>query len=186
MPSVSDMAIMVRSMAGDAASKAADKLQPTEDQMSQIDAPAEDNTWHEPPKKPDMSPQKIKEQLKNIRGRASSARQNDGTLEDTAVAVKDEAGLNADQDPGAQVSETQKDAKNKLKEFQSRGQDYLGRKMPKERREQTIWRLKKMIVEIQGHADCMLPLLRRLKLTSRRPRSSRHLVASGRRVRWSW
>ena len=26
--------------------------------------------------------------------------------------------------------------------------------MPKERREQTVWRLKKMIVEIQGHQDC--------------------------------
>jgi hypothetical protein len=25
--------------------------------------------------------------------------------------------------------------------------------MPKERREQTIWRLKKMVIEIQGHSD---------------------------------
>jgi hypothetical protein len=29
-------------------------------------------------------------------------------------------------------------------------------KMPQERREQTIWRLKKMVVEIQGHQDCEL------------------------------
>lgn len=28
--------------------------------------------------------------------------------------------------------------------------------MPKERRDQTIWRLKRMIVEIQGHNDCKL------------------------------
>jgi len=28
-------------------------------------------------------------------------------------------------------------------------------KLPKERREQGIYRLKKMVVEIQGHQDCM-------------------------------
>lgn len=33
--------------------------------------------------------------------------------------------------------------------------NYLSSKMPEERREQTIWRLKKMVVEIQGHPDCM-------------------------------
>ena len=30
----------------------------------------------------------------------------------------------------------------------------MSEKVPKERREQAIWRLKKMIIEIQGHADC--------------------------------
>jgi len=32
--------------------------------------------------------------------------------------------------------------------------EYLSDKIPKERREQTIWRLKKMVIEVQGHADC--------------------------------
>jgi len=45
-------------------------------------------------------------------------------------------------------------AKSKAKEYNARTQDYLKTKMPKERREQTLWRLKKMVVEIQGHADC--------------------------------
>jgi len=31
--------------------------------------------------------------------------------------------------------------------------NYMNNKMPQERRDQTIWRLKKMIVEIQGHSD---------------------------------
>jgi len=44
--------------------------------------------------------------------------------------------------------------KDQAKNYKSRGQDYLKGKMPKERREQTIWRLKKMVVEIQGHQDC--------------------------------
>ncbi len=30
---------------------------------------------------------------------------------------------------------------------------YLKGKMPEERRDQTIWRMKKMVVEIQGHQD---------------------------------
>jgi hypothetical protein len=28
--------------------------------------------------------------------------------------------------------------------------------MPQERRDRTIWRLRKMVVEIQGHPDCKL------------------------------
>jgi hypothetical protein len=159
---VNDMAIMVRSMAGDVASKAADKLQPTEDQMSQIDAPAEDNTWHEPPKNPELSRQKIQEQLKTIRGRAPWKKGvKDGSIDDGAVAVQNQTGVtNADPATGIQVpSKTEKNAKTKLKQYQERSQNYLTRKMPKERREQTIWRLKKMIVEIQGHADCTSGLL---------------------------
>jgi hypothetical protein len=156
------MAIMVRSMAGDVASKAADKLQPTEEQMSQIDAPAEDNTWHEAPKTPEMSRQKMQEQLKGIRSRAPWKKGvKDGSIDDGAVAVQqNQAGVvNIDPATGTQVtSKTEKDAKKKLNQYQSRGQHYLTRKMPKERREQTIWRLKKMVVEIQGHADCMPPL----------------------------
>jgi hypothetical protein len=40
-------------------------------------------------------------------------------------------------------------------EYNQRTKDFLASKMPKERREQVVWRLKKMIVEIQGHSDCM-------------------------------
>lgn len=49
------------------------------------------------------------------------------------------------------VSEEQKD---KAREYRERTERYLKGKMPKERREQTIWRLKKMVVEVQGHQDC--------------------------------
>ena len=43
---------------------------------------------------------------------------------------------------------------NKRKEYSDRTKNYVSEKIPKERREQTVWRLKKMIIEIQGHADC--------------------------------
>jgi Family of unknown function (DUF5923) len=46
------------------------------------------------------------------------------------------------------------DTKQKGRDYKGRTKNYLTDKMPKERREQTIWRLKKMVVEIQGHQDC--------------------------------
>lgn len=46
--------------------------------------------------------------------------------------------------------ETQEKARN----ARDRTQNYMKQKVPKERRDQTVFRLKKMIVEIQGHSDC--------------------------------
>lgn len=40
------------------------------------------------------------------------------------------------------------------KKYGQQTREYLSEKVPKERREQVIWRLKKMVIEIQGHADC--------------------------------
>jgi hypothetical protein len=51
-----------------------------------------------------------------------------------------------------------KEYKDQTKEYKARTQNYLKGKMPQERREQTIWRLKKMVVEIQGHQDCKFSL----------------------------
>lgn len=43
--------------------------------------------------------------------------------------------------------------KQRGREYREKTRNYLGGKMPQERRDQTIWRLKKMVVEIQGHRD---------------------------------
>ena len=43
---------------------------------------------------------------------------------------------------------------SRRKQYAQQAREYLSEKVPKERREQAIWRLKKMIIEIQGHADC--------------------------------
>lgn len=47
-------------------------------------------------------------------------------------------------------------AKSKTQEYTEKTKNYLSEKIPQERREQTVWRLKKMVIEIQGHADCRL------------------------------
>lgn len=52
--------------------------------------------------------------------------------------------------------ETQDKAKDKARTTRDRTKNYVTEKIPKERREQTIFRLKKMIVEIQSHSDCKL------------------------------
>jgi len=53
------------------------------------------------------------------------------------------------------ISQEDKDkAREKKERAKERTKNYLSSKMPEERREQTIWRLKKLVVEIQGHPDC--------------------------------
>lgn len=60
MRAVNDAMIIVRDIAGDVSQKAANKVRPSEEQLSQVDEPAEENTWHEAP---DFS--KHKEQMKS-------------------------------------------------------------------------------------------------------------------------
>jgi hypothetical protein len=178
---LNDAVILVRDIAGDAAQKAAEKVNPDEDQLAQIDKPADDNTWHDVP---DMSAGNIKQQIKsqynqkkplsgdNVRdaaGDATQAAHPDGSRDpaDTAaLASQDQqygtqSGLDAKS--GAQngaatlkqrASENiNEDTKNRARETRERTKNYLSKKMPEERREQTIWRLKKLVVECQGHPD---------------------------------
>jgi Family of unknown function (DUF5923) len=170
MSKVSDAAILVRSMAGDAATNAAGKLQPPEEKLNQIDQPADDNTWHEVP---DLSRSKLKDQVKGYApfgkkevkeaaAEGTATAHPDGSTDprDTAaLAVQDQRnGTGSGVDPigGAQVAanslrekadtgDVVPKAKTKTKEYNERTQTYLKGKMPKERREQTIWRMKKMV-----------------------------------------
>ncbi|KAJ5899010.1 hypothetical protein N7495_003754 [Penicillium taxi] len=127
---LSDATILLKDIAADASQKAANQVRPSEDQLAQIDVPAEENVWHE---KPNLS----KEDLKNrIQKKKTSNAGSIGGFAETG---------DADSMATSDTSRT-RDAANKAK-------DYLSGKIPKERREQSIWRLKKMIIEIQGHAD---------------------------------
>lgn len=174
---MSDASILVRDIAGDAATNAAGKVNPTDEQLSQIDRPAADNTWHEVP---DLSKDSLKAQakaqyekqkpfgrndLKNAAGDAAEAAHPTGSRDPADVAAAHQNGSldpaagagtaagNLRQTASANVPEETKQSANKYAE---KSKDYLSKKMPQERREQTIWRLKKMIVEIQGHADCRI------------------------------
>jgi hypothetical protein len=183
-----DAQILLRDIAGDAAQKAANKVNPSEEALSQIDEPAEDNTWHDVP---DLSPGNLKSQLKSqyaqnkpfSRGDVQDAAQ---AAQDTGINRTQEVPTSDDKTPGGLSSstgaqegaragvdtlkskaqqnvpdETQdsvREMKDRARETREnvaqRSKDYLRQKMPQERRDQTLWRLRKMVAEIQGHPDC--------------------------------
>lgn len=189
---VNDATVLLRDIAGDAAQKAATKINPSEDQLNQIDEPADDNTWHDVP---NLSPANLKAQakeqysknkplsrndLQQAAGDATQAAHPSGSRDPTDAAAQEadarQQGTDSGMDPNAGANA----AKDKLKGTMSqnipdenkekaqnlqdnaraqrdRVQNHLKSKVPKERREQTIFRLKKMIVEIQSHSDCKLP-----------------------------
>lgn len=170
---LSDAAVLLRDIAGDAAQNTANKVRPSEDQLNRMDHPAEDNTWHE---NPDMSKDKLlssvkqsvpfgKKDAKNAVGDINQAAHPDGSRDprDTAQAGAHEAqtGQSTGMDAGAAASvakqkiqeNVSEEDKEKVRARREQLNNYLRGKMPEERRDQTIWRLKKMVVEIQGHQD---------------------------------
>lgn len=62
--------MLLRDIAADASQKAANQVRPGEDQLAQIDAPAEENVWHE---KPNVSKDDLKNRLKKNKGVSSNA-----------------------------------------------------------------------------------------------------------------
>ena len=145
---VNDAVILLRDIAGDSAQNAANVLRPGEDQLNQIDHAAEDNTWHDVPNMSDLRTQAKDQYAKNKPFGRDEAK--NATL-DNQTADGGVDGQATAQRLGDQVPEHQK---QKARETWDKTRGYMDKKMPKERREQTIWRLKKMIVEIQGHQDC--------------------------------
>lgn len=164
---VNDASILLRDIAGDAATNAAGKVRPTEDRLAQIDRPADDNTWHDAP---DFSKQNIKNQLqKNYKGNdpqqdaqhvadnAATAAQDPSTDSGVNVAAGiDAAKQSAQEKTGVtdqEAAEAKQAANKRAAEYRAKTLEYLKKKVPQERREQTIWRLKKMILECQQHPD---------------------------------
>ncbi|CAI7636926.1 unnamed protein product [Penicillium pancosmium] len=133
---LSDATVLIRDIAADASQKAANQVRPSEEKLAQIDEPAEENTWHE---KPNINKDDIKGKFKKNKtdkssvGSPSIAESETGTAGDASSVTPSEA--------------------SRRKKLAGQTKEYLADKIPKERREQTIWRLKKMIIEVQGHAD---------------------------------
>ncbi|EPS33620.1 hypothetical protein PDE_08582 [Penicillium oxalicum 114-2] len=131
---LSDAVVLIRDMAADSAQKAANVVRPPEEMLSKIDEPAEQNTWHE---KPNLSKDDLKQRL---------SKKKTGT--ETTPAVTESQPVAQDDVNSMTPSE-----QSLRKKYGQQTREYLSEKVPKERREQVIWRLKKMVIEIQGHAD---------------------------------
>ncbi|OJD11993.1 hypothetical protein AJ78_07351 [Emergomyces pasteurianus Ep9510] len=158
-----DATILMRDMASDAAQRAAGRIRPSEEEIAGIDEPAEENVWHD---KPNLSADKLKSQVKSQVGQKkekASKDAQDATV--TANRAAREEGPPGGVDTrsgaaaGAQVAKERvsenvpEETKARGRELSERTKEFLREKMPQERRDQTIWRLKRMIVEIQGQSD---------------------------------
>lgn len=158
-------------MAGDAAGNAANRLKPGQDDLAQLDRPAEDNTWLD---RPDFSGDNLKKKAQglykgnitqdvksaaaqgiqtahpsgssdphDLANTAAHDRQTGGSSGVDAVggahaaktALKEKIESNVDDD-------TKQAANAKAREYRERVRKYFGNKVPQERREQIIWRLK--------------------------------------------
>lgn len=156
------MLTLLRDVAGDGASKVAGKVNPSQDALDNIDEPAPDNQWHDVP---DMSRDNLKGTMKDKYNQNKPFDKNDlkqaaddargtanqhGSNRDAALNGAMRGADNLQSKAERNVPDDQQDeARNK----KDRLKGYAKDKMPKERREQIIYRLKKMIVEIQGHSD---------------------------------
>jgi len=178
---LSDAQILFRDIAGDAAQKAAHRVNPTEDQLAQVDRPAQDNVWHDVP---DLSANNLKQQmrqnldrnkpvhredLKQAAGNATQAANPDDSRDPRDVTARTahdqrfgtQSGVDATS--GFQAGATHlrdrvqdnvpDEHQDRVKRQWHSTKDYMNQKFNEDRRKQTIWRLKKMIVEIQGHRD---------------------------------
>ncbi|XTI87546.1 hypothetical protein V2W45_1342398 [Cenococcum geophilum] len=196
---LSDATILLRDMAGDAAQNAANRVNPTDEQLAQIDRPAEDDTWHNVPH---ISRDKLTNQLRSkvpfgkgdaqkVAGDVTQASHPTGSRDpaDAAdLALRDQQeGTYSGLDAGAAAGELRnqvsdnvpEEHKDKSRQQRERVRNYISSKVPKERREQTIWRLKKMVVEIQGHQDYLRAIDTLLGLAEEYTGHSKTLAAHG-------
>lgn len=94
-----------------------------------------------------------------------------------------ETGLNAQNaasEAKRQISENvSEEDKDRARRQRDRLNNYLRGKMPEERRDQTIWRLKKMVVEVQGHQDYQSAIETLLTLAERYAGHGRDLAQQG-------
>jgi hypothetical protein len=180
---LSDVSLLARDMVADAGAKATSKIRPDEDRLKQIDEAAPDHQWHESPPSLGELRDQVKSKTQSAKNQAqeqSDGVQRDAALGATGQSDPKEAGRRAadehanqtsrsdvDQKAGAQqgvqsakdrvsnvVPDEHKDKARQVKEdTKNQTKNYLNDKIPRERRDQTIDRLKKMVVEIQQHED---------------------------------
>ncbi|KAI0148383.1 hypothetical protein GGR57DRAFT_239258 [Xylariaceae sp. FL1272] len=182
---LSDATILFRDMAGDAASNAANKVKPSEDKLAQIDQPADDHTWHDAP---DLSKENIKGQFQSVTKRAPGTQDAKDVAANTVDAARQGGVSNAastardgaTEKTRANVPEDDRQsAKETAAAYRARVNDYLKKKVPQERREQTVWRLKKMVLECQQHPDYQQAISTLLDLAEQYGSHGKNLTAGG-------
>ncbi|EFY88531.1 hypothetical protein J3458_020272 [Metarhizium acridum] len=156
-----DTTILFRDMAGDAATSAAGRIRPSEEQLGEMDRAAEDNTWHD---KPDFSKENLRKQAKGIYGGSPKKDAQDIANSTTNAALPQGVDSGRVDTVAAQSAvqqkvdekidpETKEQIKKSKEEYRRRAKEYFNKKMPEERKDQIIFRLKKMVLECQQHPE---------------------------------
>lgn len=195
-------------MAGDAATEAAQRVRPSGEALEQMDRPAEDNTWHDAPdfskdnfKKQAQgiykgSPADDAREIINAGTQSAHPQGSQNPQDLAATAARDQAqgtnsgvnaqgGINAARDVLQKKydenvdEETKEKARQRNEEYKRRTKDYFNKKMPQERKDQTIWRLKKMVLECQQHPDYSQAIETLLNLAEEYAGHSRSLAQGG-------
>jgi Family of unknown function (DUF5923) len=177
-----DITLLARDMVADGASKATQKIRPNQDRLKKIDEPAEDHTWHETPPSIGEIKSSLKSKVQKTKETAQEGQDGteDSSRSATGQSDPQETGRRTDvngtprrdidQNAGASAglqstndrasglaNQIPNDRKEKVRQVAqntvNQAKDYLKEKIPQKRRDQTISRLKKMVVEIQQHED---------------------------------
>lgn len=137
-----DLGLVGRDVFADAAQFAAGKVRPDEERMATVDHPAPENEFHDDI--PDGLKSKSKEEKEADKAEAKAA----------ALRAQAQANGDANGDPartiGDQIPQKHKDT---IKEHKDKTVNYLKENFPEERRDQFIYRLKKVVVEMQRHQE---------------------------------
>ena len=145
-------------MFADGAAKAAELTRPDEEKLAQVDQPTPDNEFHDDV--PEALKKKNLEKATAAKKEASQAAKdhaNDvaNVVDPNATAEQNQAAVAEQAKQKAQALSDKIPQKHKdlAKEHLDKSRDYLKEKFPKERRDQFIYRLKKVVVECQRHRD---------------------------------
>jgi hypothetical protein len=129
---VKDSSVLFRDILADSARKTISVVRPSDEALAQIDEPAPDDTWHD-------TPNVSKSDLKNRMKALYKKNNPDGTTPGGDVGGASSIDTQKLDELQGAASKT---AQNKTAEYRDRTKAYLRSKVPQERRDQIVWRLK--------------------------------------------
>ncbi|KAI0999577.1 hypothetical protein K3495_g8621 [Podosphaera aphanis] len=149
-----DTSIILRDITSDTAQKAVNFVNPSNEEMMQVDDAAASSTWHDIPR---INGGKLKETLRSSTSGRNAFRP--ATSSSQGGSIQSESGFNV-RIPGNDMSDVTDDSPHNSSDVRAGGfgkldktRSYLSGKLPPQRREKTIFRIKKLIVECQEHPD---------------------------------
>ncbi|ROT42030.1 hypothetical protein SODALDRAFT_303031 [Sodiomyces alkalinus F11] len=203
-----DATVLLRDIAGDAATNAASHVRPSQEELADIDNPAQDNVWHDAPK---FSKENWKQEAQNIykgdpkkdlRDTAHAAKQDATAVgsqtlpqrsgRDGTAAASERQGVQQTTDANGNATgnlkerveqnvdpETKEKIRKRNEEYRRKAREYLNKKVPESRRDQTVLRLKKMVLECQQHPDYSQAIETILDLIEQYSQHSRAIAEGG-------